>query len=421
MRLAIHESALANVHDLTLDGILTNINDIVSKCTSDVYLVGFSTGAVLAILYATQRKVSGILAISSFFKPHRASLAKIAALLAVMYPRIPILRRLQTTKKQVRRELMLSRRTIPIGAIRFATEVGQQAFDALSDVTCPILFFHSVDDKVSRYSSIPTALRKCSPGSRLVTFSSINHFLQFDLPTNRVCLFAMKFFGLPPGHSADVSTQPADVSTQPADAPAPSASDLLRIYRDEQRHWAITLLQINLRALVAFALLLYNTLHSIVAQTQDAPYFLLSYTALLSMYLILITLYFFYLNRVDAYIKACVDPLIKTISWTTFRTNEFVSGRESTRITRLTTLPLFGFPFAIATISLVFCAWGYKDQIFVIGKLEPLQIAFLVVLVLFLYMLFFVYRHRSFARRWLYLAGCGKSRLCGKAKQAIAY
>jgi hypothetical protein len=124
----------------------------------------------------------------------------------------------------------------------------------------------------------------------------------------------------------------------------------------------------------------------------------------MSLYLTLSTLYFMFVNRVDVYKKLFLDPLIKGVSWTTFRSNPFVSGRDAAYTIRMPILPLYVFPFLVSTISLVACAYTYRGQIFALSFQDvALKISFVITALLFIYTGFVFARYSRFARRWLYL------------------
>jgi pimeloyl-ACP methyl ester carboxylesterase len=195
--LPINANSVGELRESHLSSIFETLDYTVNKYNSKIFLVGFSTGAALALLYAESHKVDGVFALSTFFTPYRKTLATVAIAAAQLFPSFPIRRRAHVSNKQLRTELILSR-TLPFSALKFATTVGKLAFKQISQIDCPILFFHSLDDKVALYESTSEAVHLCKSTCRLVTLNCVDHFLQFDIPTSKVYAFVANFFGLSP-------------------------------------------------------------------------------------------------------------------------------------------------------------------------------------------------------------------------------
>jgi pimeloyl-ACP methyl ester carboxylesterase len=339
--LPINANCVGELRESHLSSIIETLHHTVNKYDCKIFLVGFSTGAALALLFAGSHKVDGVLALSTFFTPYRKTLATIAIAAARLFPSFPIRRRAHVSNKQLRKELILSR-TLPFSALQFAATVGKLAFKQISQIDCPILFFHSLDDKVALYESTSEAAHLCKGRYRLITLNCVDHFLQFDMPTANVYGFAADFFGL---------SSPNTLGSPPPSASdvLKVSSDLLKVYSDDRRQWASLLFQILAGALVGFAVLLYKTLNEI--DGPSGPYYLAAYSAATSIYLLIATLYFNYANRVDVYIKMYIEPFIPTMSWATFRTNRFVAGRKIGHLTARATLPLYFAPWTLGLIS----------------------------------------------------------------------
>jgi pimeloyl-ACP methyl ester carboxylesterase len=396
--LPIHADNIGQAYMLCARHMLENLHSTLSKYNGKVFLVGFSTGAALALLYAATHEVAGICAISTFFSPYRAKAAKFAAAVSAVFPRIPLPRRSHTTKKETRNELVVSP-TLPIGALRLAIDLGEEAFRRIQEIACPILFFHSFNDKVSSYGSVASAVRLCSATSRLVTLSCLKHYVQFDIPIPRICAFIYKFFGI-----KKITEENPNANAASGVEQLRAYAEILRVYNDEKRHWALILFQVIAGALAIFALMMYSTLGDVMSGSDKSPYILISYSIIASFYVTMAILYLFYVNRLDAYIKMFVEPLIRGVSWVTFRTNSFVSGSESPNITRLSTIPLVMLPIILGFGALGICAVQYMSQIFVIQSMTwPLAAFWMIAFFLSVYSLLFAIRHSGFGRRWLYL------------------
>jgi pimeloyl-ACP methyl ester carboxylesterase len=416
--LPINANSVGDLRESHLSSILETLHHTVNKYSSKIFLVGFSTGAALALLFAANHKVDGVFALSPFFTPYRKRLATIAITAARLFPSFSIRRRAHVTNKQIRKELILSR-TLPFSAIRFAVTVGNLAFKQVSQIDCPILFFHSLDDKVAHYESTSEAVRFCKSECRLVSLNCLDHFLQFDITTSKVCDFVTHFFKLP---SPNILGYP---SPSPSDFLKVS-SDLLKLYSDDRRQWTLILFQILAGALAAFAVLLYKTVDEI--DGDSGPYYLSVYGVAASIYLIIATLYFNYANRVDVYIKMHIEPFIPTMSWATFRTSRFAAGRRIGSLTARATRPLYVVPWALGLISLLICFFKLKPKIlddpwktaskiceYILSKgcgsnplipspsladLQPL--AFFAAVLLWIFATWYFLEYAFYARRYLY-------------------
>jgi pimeloyl-ACP methyl ester carboxylesterase len=360
-----------------------------------VFLVGFSLGATVALLYAAQHECSGIVAISAFFAPPRPRLARIffACKKALGQPdmgRIP-----QVTRANTKAELDL-RSSLPIDVIGAATAMGRMALERMPDIRCPVLFFHSFDDRVAGYVPVAKALRCCGAGvKRLISFNHLNHYIQFDIRPSDIVALSLRFF--------DRETTPSVKAERPEDAKI--VSDLLKMYTDERRHWSQVLFQTIIGFFTAFSLLLFNSLSDIVTNTPRAPYFLVSYSLASSIYLTLSILYFFYANRVDVYLKFHVEPMMPGTSWAAFRSSKWMTGGASYRVTRLATIPLTVFPSLVSFLSLGGCAVRYWNKLADLTlHYSVLKILFLLAVGLAAYTIHAIRTFNRFTMRWLYIA-----------------
>ena len=363
-----------------------------------VYLVGFSLGATFALLYAADHPCDGILALSTFLKPYYDRQSR----LLMRYRRWtgrPYLDRVpQVTVAETVKQLDLSSR-LPFDIVELAIAIGKTASTRIGDVKCPVLFIHSFDDRVADYAAVAGVLRRGgSARSRMVSFHHLNHYLQFDMPPGKLARFVLHYFGLPPGPgTASISLAGMDQTK--------AIADLLKLYTEERRHW--TLLTFNAIAgfFTVFAGLLYFTLKDVVDNTPKAPYYLVSYSIATSIYLTIVILYFFYANRVDAYVKFFIDPLMHGVTWAAFRTSKWMAGKELLWTTSLATIPLAVIPTILSLGSLGACLVGSWNQLISVGwNYLVLQVLFLAASFLFLYTLYAIISHNRFTKRWLFSA-----------------
>jgi len=390
LHLPIHWSRVDAIQDRDVDGIIEGIRiEMTRHDGRPVFLIGFSAGASLAILYAQKHEVAGVFAISAFLGPRHVLLARLIEPLAKHFPSARVPRFPQTTVKATRAQLATSP-PLSIHARQIAIAIGVQAFTALGGVKCPVLFFHSFDDKVSSYDKVADAFKACpSSHGRMISFDGLNHYLQFDIPSFRICEFVLRYFELiDDKHIAEVQEV--------------SATDMLKIYADERRHWSLVLFQVIVGSFTVFGFLLYNSLSELAKDPTLMPIYLASYSIVSSVYIVLSMLYFFYSNRADVYIKMYIEPLTPLISWSTFRTNPFVLGRGSQFVTRVAAVPLVVLPSLVSVISILTCFTNYYHD--VTGKGDVKLGAFIVVALLSAFSVVFAFQFSRFTGRWLRIA-----------------
>lgn len=295
------------------DQVVQKYNDLKKK-SSIVYFVGFCAGGMLALDLAANVDVGGVLSISTFFRPRRyrrhrisSEFAKITDLVSVNFQQIK----------------------------------------------CPVLLLHSCDDKEAVYDSVAEMVKVgVNTKSLLVTFFGLDHFLPFHIPPDAICNLALKFFGLTDQKTNLNESMPAVFCEQ------------LKIRNDESRHWSGILFSLVVGFYAVMGVLLYHTLPDVLKRTSEAPYYLISYSLVTSLYIKLSTLYFFYLNRVDSYIKYHLEPYIMGIGWTAFRTNRWASGTASHIMTPLVTYSEASLTFLISLTLLIYTSVSYNSQIF---------------------------------------------------------
>ena len=105
------------------------------------------------------------------------------------------------------------------------------------------------------------------------------------------------------------------------------------------------------------------SLEEIHKQIAGAPYYVISYSLVINIYVILLCLYFFYLNRVDAFIRVHFEPLFQTMPWIQVRTRLGSSGVASRKMTKAVSLPILVIPFLSSLGILVFTAAKYADRL----------------------------------------------------------
>lgn len=345
-----HAGAPEELASVTVDRWLAQVRDAVDASQrrgARTYLVGFSYGAALALRVASERAVDGVLCISAFAELRRKRLAR----LALRFSQFPPVgsRRPRTTVKHTREQLRWTG-AVPTSTVKHVVAAAPDL--ASIPNTCPVLFIHSVDDPVADYGAIARRVQSAASNRvRLVTLAGLAHFIQFDISPHRIRDLAFAHFTAP--------------ATESPPAPEPTQAQALEKREDEIRHWANVLSVLVLGFFASFGAILNATLPDIINKNARAPYYLVGYPAVLSLYLGFAFLYLFYLDRAQAYVRIFLDPLQETgIGWIAYRTNRWVSGRASHQMTRLIAASSVLLPSAVAVASLTYAVTEYHSRLF---------------------------------------------------------
>jgi carboxylesterase len=317
----------------------------------NIYLIGFSLGGTLSLDFAADSEVAGVVSISTFLKPTPPAnkMIKIMSLLRFKY--LP--RWLQVTKRSAKHEIVFSK-TIPIETTENIIDNSEKTQKKLQNITCPILLLHSADDKVSDYSALLNALEPISHKEdvMLITFRALKHFIQFDMPSNVLASLVEDYFISSKSQSHDESNK--DLFKEAwAQASA------------EQIHWSDMVFKLIVGFFSVFGTMLYFSLPHVFRNESSAPYFLIAYSIITSIFTLLVSLYFFYINRVNVFLKYHIEPNITCPQWTSYRTNKYVSGKESEVFTKRISLAVIGLPLAICIYSITYTFIKYKERFFI--------------------------------------------------------
>jgi esterase/lipase len=331
--------------DTWLDQVRTAVDASLQR-NAKTYIVGFSFGAALALQVARERKIDGVLCLAAFAHHSKRRLARMALLFSQFPPVGP--RRPRVTSKSTLAELEWTPK-IPTSTLREVLETAPKL--SIVPRNRKVLFIHSIDDPVSAYAPIAERVRHAaSDDVKIITLSGLAHFIQFDISPDAICEAALEHFA---PSSSEVSTdQPLQVEN-------------LKNREEEIRHWSNVLSLLFLGFFTTFGAILRIALPDIINKTAEAPYYLLGYPVVLAVYLEFVFLYLFYLDRVQAYVRIYLDPLLETgIGWVAYRTTRWVSGQMSRQMTHFTAASAIILPTAAAISSLGLAIYDYHLRIF---------------------------------------------------------
>lgn len=311
-----------------------------------VYIIGFSLGALLAIDLAREQNVDGIIGISTFLAPP-GNLIALYRLLGNL-PSLRFTRMLQVTARSTKKELFFNRH-LPLQLIGTILEQARRIQRNAYAIEAPILLLHSIDDKAADYNAIAEMYFTLQQQSRLVTFRSLNHFLQFDIPAARLVDLVLHFLKLKQVPENEISSE-----------------DLLKnVYQqvsDESKQWAGNIFNLIVGFFSLFGALLFFSFESVANVDSQAPYFALLYSFSANIYLTLIILYFFYLNRNLAYLKHHLEPLMTFVTWVSYKSYKWIAGFESVVMTGAVSVLLFLLPVSISVGSIWYCLYYFPSR-----------------------------------------------------------
>jgi esterase/lipase len=322
-----------------------------------IFLVGFSLGGLLALDFAARRScVAGILAISSFLAPALPALTSTLIRFAKLRKDRRLKRRLQATHKDTKNQLTSSN-YLPVKALEAAIAQGKRVQESACQIRCPVLFIHSLHDRVASYEALLRTVRNLDiERYQVVTLHHLNHFLQFDVPSWTIFDLTVEFFRL------------ADGDTTSTYSDRPALIEALRQAYDESRHWAGILFQLVIGFLSAFGVLLYFSLSEVLSREDEAPYYVLAYTLIINFYLLLSFMYLFYLTRTLVYTKYHLEPRLIEFPWTAYKTIPWAAGRISEKMTRGVFLSIAILPGITSFVLMVYCLVSYPDRFLVIDE-----------------------------------------------------
>ena len=346
---------------------LTDAINYYKEKYNNIYLIGFSLGATLSIDVAIDNKnISGIVGISTFIKPStRTTIAIIKILKFFKIKMLP--RMLQVTNKKTINEITYSK-TIPLIETELMIDEVKKIAPIQSGVKCKAMFLHSIDDKVSSYEEIIN-LKNINENIKIITLRKLKHFIQFDIPQKALSDVINCFLT---GKRTSKNDNYQDLK------------DTYLHMSTEFNHWSLILFKLIVGFFSIFGALVYFSLPDIIQEKSTSPYYLISYSIINCFFIILSSLYFFYTNRVNVYIKHYIEPYLHIVPWVTFRTNKYLSGSESTCITNRVSLAVFGIPLLISTGSLFYLIINYMDN-YIVNTFDNMLLVFALLFSLILY------------------------------------
>lgn len=264
---------------------------------------------------------------------------------------------------------------------------------ALASIKCKCLLFHSLDDPIAVYADLADSIKRNSfEGVRLVNLHGLGHFIHESLSTEATRNLALVHFGLMTDEAEDRAAQRGLLA------------EMFVQRSQESGRWSALLFSLMGGFFALFGVLLSATLPDVLRGPRgedpaSIPYYLIAYVMAISIYLNMAGLHFFYVNRIDTYIKHHVEPLLTGQGWTTFRNNPWASSKTSSIITTSVAEAVLLTPLIMATGCLGYVDWEYGHRLgFLASDNYVLTIWFLIALMTWVGSLSAIHRLRKYTK-----------------------
>lgn len=312
----------------------------------EVYLVGFSFGATLCLAAERHVDVSGMVCIGAFLGATPLKTLLIG-LLDSFFPNLTLNRKVNVTRAETKKRLTFAKDFPVRGAKRvigFAQTVGSQAFEP----RCPVIFFHSLSDRVSNYKKAALFAASARAKVDFVPFHGLNHFIAHDMSAKDLADVVESFFDLSGGADA---VPDADVAA------------LYSQLNEEHRFWALRIFQLVIAFFAVFGLYLSRTLEVILNSEPGAVYYLLSYSTVILIYGLLASMYYFFMVRTQVFLTYVLEPFLPIQGFQQYKLNYSAAGGASTTISSNTSFAIMTLPLLAAAYSAVEVFIQYYDRL----------------------------------------------------------
>ena len=316
----------------------------VKKKYTDVYVVGFSIGATMALILSGDKELGlkGIVCISTFIDPAKKLQFKLAQYIAKVKKTGVHRGRPNVTKKSSLHNIWWFKR-MPLPYLTTSYKAGVLAKKEIVNNNCPVLFLHSTADEVADYHALEKLiLIHGNEDMKLITFVELKHFLHLDLNPSEFWKVVKIYFKIDKHHNRQVCYPRDELIAQ------------FEKITDETNQWASYCYHLVIGFFSIMGALLYFTLPDVFNNDVKTPYYLLSYCIIIHIYIQIFSLYYFFNMRADVYRKNYIEPLFKGVSWIEYRTNRWLSSWVSEKYTDLVVFSTIALPIISSAIILIY-------------------------------------------------------------------
>lgn len=369
------------------------------------HLIGFSIGGLLALNLSQQFSFDSVTCISAFVGLKAGSIQERLTTFFTRLKFSKVKRILQVSKKSVKKQLAYFDRLSVEETKRLQVDVKAFIHD-IGFIEGNILFFHSFDDLVSNYHVLVNLCKQKMTKFEIITFRELPHYLQFDIPTHHLVDYIQAYFG----------TQDVDVSTC-NDVLESSVLNTVNMLYSENNKEVSQHMSHSFSLILGFfsilGALLYFTLPIITKKEflpdgtfyydVSSPYYILSYSLIINIYITIASAYVYYMNRAIAYSRNHIEPYFKMIGIQEYRQDAHISGKESTTTTKLFSSITTILPMTIGVGATLYNLIYYSNRFFVLDADNVLlQLGMLTNIFLFIFAVYGLIRLLKHANREIY-------------------
>lgn len=171
---------------------LTEIYTANRKKYEDIYLIGFSLGALLSLDLAENYDVNGVITVSGYLGLEYSSTVSYLSDVLLKFKVEKVFRVIQVSEKAKHDVPHL--KYLPLENVKMLEENANVVKRKISKLKTKRLHFHSVDDLVASFSEIEKISKKYSDLARVVTLNHLPHFMQFDIDNKIMVDMIIKYF-----------------------------------------------------------------------------------------------------------------------------------------------------------------------------------------------------------------------------------
>ncbi|MGB3366663.1 MAG: hypothetical protein WBA54_04165 [Acidaminobacteraceae bacterium] len=173
---------------------LTDIYKANQKVYSEIYLIGFSLGALLSLDLAENYDVNGVITVSGYLGLEYSTTVSYLSDLLLKFKIEKVFRVIQVSEKAKYDVPHL--KYLPLENVKMLEENANVVKRKISKLKTKRLHFHSVDDLVASFNEIEKITKKYSEVARVVTLNHLPHFMQFDVDNKIMVDMIIKYFGI---------------------------------------------------------------------------------------------------------------------------------------------------------------------------------------------------------------------------------
>lgn len=160
----------------------------------DIYLVGFSLGALMSLDLAENYDLSGVVTLSGYLGLEYSAPVSYMSELLLKFKIEKVFRVIQVSEKAKLDVPHLKH--LPLENVKMLEENANVVKRKFGKIKTRRLHFHSVDDLVASFSDIEKLSNRYKELARVVKLNNLPHFIQFDLDNKIIVDMIIKYFDI---------------------------------------------------------------------------------------------------------------------------------------------------------------------------------------------------------------------------------